>query len=251
MDIIKLKIHGLSAFFKKPDINSIYLTFSSIHKIILMGLFGATVGYGGYEQQKRTNSEYPEFYEKFKNIKVSIVPHKKFFNKKIQTYNNSTGFVTGQAGGNLIIKEQWLENPAWDIYVIIDSEETKSLKKYIEAYKTEYSRFLGRRNHECIISEYKFYENVPELSLNDEVFKIDSLFIDGNYVIQKPDAFDLIESNTTYSYPYKEMLPIGLDSEFNHYIFEYFVLTENPVKKVPSSEDSILCEIEGKILSFY
>jgi len=246
---MKIQIHGAFAFFKKPDINSIYMTYSSIHKVVLMGLFGATVNYGGYEQQRQSKSEYPEFYEKFKDIKTSIVPHKKFFDKKIQTYNNSTGFATRQKGGNLIIKEQWIENPAWDIYVVIDSEETETLKKYIKAYKTENCRFLGRRNHECIISNYKFYEDVS--SLDGETFKIDSLFLDKNYSIQEPDVFDLIEANETYSYPYKEMLPVGLDSQFNHYLFENFVLTENPVKKNPLMKDSFLCEIEGKVLSFY
>lgn len=47
--------------------------------------------------------------------------------KKVQIFNNSVGYASAEQGGNLIIKEQWLENPVWDIYVLIDCEEAEKL----------------------------------------------------------------------------------------------------------------------------
>ena len=49
MKILKFTLSGKSAFFKKPDVNSnLYFTYGNVHKIALTGIFGAILGYGGY-----------------------------------------------------------------------------------------------------------------------------------------------------------------------------------------------------------
>lgn len=42
-----------NAFFKKPEVNTYcYFTYGNIHKVALLGMFGAILGYGGYSQMK-------------------------------------------------------------------------------------------------------------------------------------------------------------------------------------------------------
>ena len=53
MEILKFKLSGKSAFFKKPEVNTYcYFTYGNIHKIALLGILGAILGYKGYSQMK-------------------------------------------------------------------------------------------------------------------------------------------------------------------------------------------------------
>ena len=61
-------------------------------------MFGAILGYGGYAQKKWESpkkgepavEDYPEFYERLKDIKISIIPQNErgYIPKKIQLFNN-------------------------------------------------------------------------------------------------------------------------------------------------------------------
>ena len=135
MDIFRFILSGKHAFFKKPEVNSYYyFTYGNIHKVALLGMFGAILGYGGYTQmrgyekkkkQDELTDSFPEFYERLKDVKLSVIPVSQngFISKKIQIFNNSVGYASKEKGGNLIVKEQWLENPKWEIVLLIDSEE--------------------------------------------------------------------------------------------------------------------------------
>jgi len=80
MKALKFKLSGKTAFFKKPEVNSyLYFTYGNIHKVSLLGMFGAILGYGGYNQHrymldniKGYKESYPEFYSKLNKLKVSI-----------------------------------------------------------------------------------------------------------------------------------------------------------------------------------
>ena len=54
---------------------------------------------------------------KIKDLKVSVVPRNSqgYIQKKVQMFNNTVGYASQELGGNLIVREQWLENPVWDI----------------------------------------------------------------------------------------------------------------------------------------
>lgn len=53
MEVCKVTLKGRTAFFKKPDVNSYYyFTYGQIHKVVLLGIFGAILGYSGYESIK-------------------------------------------------------------------------------------------------------------------------------------------------------------------------------------------------------
>ncbi len=74
MKILKFRLWGETAFFKKPDVNTyLYFTYSNIHKVALLGMFGAVLGYKGYNQMTK-EEDLPEFYERLKKLKVGIEP---------------------------------------------------------------------------------------------------------------------------------------------------------------------------------
>ena len=58
MEAVRFTLSGRTAFFEKPEVNAYYyFTYSQIHKIALMGMFGAILGYGGYaDNEKRTGN---------------------------------------------------------------------------------------------------------------------------------------------------------------------------------------------------
>ena len=71
MRALKFTLSGKNAFFKKPEVNAyFYFTYGQIHRVALLGILGAIVGYKGYG----CTGTYPEFYEKLKDLKVSVVP---------------------------------------------------------------------------------------------------------------------------------------------------------------------------------
>lgn len=53
MEILKFKLSGKSAFFKKPEVNTYYyFTYGNIHRVALLGILGAILGYKGYSQMQ-------------------------------------------------------------------------------------------------------------------------------------------------------------------------------------------------------
>ena len=137
MKALRFRLSGKTGFFKQPDVNTyLYYTYAQIHRIALLGLLGAIVGYKGYNEKGR--EKYPEFYKKLKDLKISIVSEGNdgIFDKKLQIFNNSTAFASNEEGGNLIVKQVWLENPSWLIYIFLDNDQSKLIKEYILDKKT-------------------------------------------------------------------------------------------------------------------
>ena len=64
--------------------------------------------------------------------------------RKIQIFNNSVGYASGEQGGNLIVKEQWLENPKWEIYLLLDGTEAEKIAEYLLQNRCVYFPYLGK-----------------------------------------------------------------------------------------------------------
>ena len=95
MKALKFNLSGKTAFFKKPDVNSyIYFTYGNIHKIAIMGIIGSCLGLGGYNQQTK-EEDYPQFYEKLKDLNIAIIPKNEggYIYKKVHKFNNSTALI--------------------------------------------------------------------------------------------------------------------------------------------------------------
>lgn len=222
---IKFKLFGKTAFFKKPEVNEYaYFTYNNIHKIALLGMLGAIIGLGGYNQQNEKT--YPEFYEKLKDLKIAIVPNKRLkgiYPKKIQVFNNSVGYASNEEGGNLIVREQWLENPSWTIYLyngeVVDEKIYNKLREYLLERKTVYIPYLGKNDHPATITE------AEEIELKKEKLDyLDSIFWENIEI----DEFDSVDE---LPYLVKEIQPIKLQEQYNFYEYETFIYTNYYLKQ--------------------
>lgn len=256
MEALKFALSGKTAFFKKPDVNTFYyFSYGNIHKVALLGILGAICGFSGYNSQKLDKKQvYPEFYEKLKSINIGIVPKndKGYISKKIQTFNNSVGYASKEQGGNLIVKEQWLENPKWDIYILMDENAPKDLKERLTKSKFKYIPYLGKNDHMANIEGVEVIENIEKL---EDADKIDSLFIKGTFNIKKQDEeFDDllgsedIEEEYIDIYKYEEMLPISLEETTNKYNLETFIYTNS---KLNCLKDSNIYNCSGNNIFFF
>ena len=253
MKAVKFTLSGKNAFFKKPEVNTYYyFTFGQIHKVALLGMFGAILGYDGYAQKKWTKikkgqsivKEFPEFYEKLNKLHISSVPQNErgYIPKKVQLFNNSVGYASGEQGGNLIVKEQWLENPKWYVYIMLDSEVAEAVADSIIGRKCVYMPYLGSNDHPADITEASMIDATEV----ETPKKIDSFFVRGDAVV---DLDDFEQDNP---YKYEEALPVRLDLAFNMYEYERFVLTNLAVSEIQKKIYAV-DDIDGRTyhIAFY
>ncbi len=259
MEVIRFTLEGRFAFFKKPDVNTyLYFTYGNIHKIALLGMFGGILGYKGYNQMsfekkyekdfkeisKKAINDYPEFYERLNKLKIAIAPRDISINKKVQVFNNSVGYASKEQGGNLIIKEQWLENPSWDIYVAIEDEESKKLSKALVNRDFVYLPYLGKNDHLADIRDVTIIKEAEKI---DNVCEIHSLFVKENFKFIEEDNCDDLEKEEVPILKYEEKLPISLEETTNKYEFGTFVFTNTKVEKIG---EVIVYRVESKNIMF-
>lgn len=252
MNALSFEISGKSAIFKKPEVNSYtYFTYNNIHKPALLGILGAIIGLGGYNKfydenienkknKKPLNDGFPEYYEKLKDLKISIIPkngkepNTGYFTKKIQTFNNSVGYASKELGGNLVVREQWLENPKWQILILDNNTKIyEKIKEYLLGKKAVFIPYLGKNDHPANIN---FLKEI-NLKYSKNFQKIDSLFID--------DYFEIDDSAGRRILPFifKEISPISLQKDFHFYEYKSLVFTNQKLslkceyKEIYSFED--------------
>ncbi|AGX42977.1 type I-B CRISPR-associated protein Cas5b [Clostridium saccharobutylicum] len=260
MDVVKINIYGKTAFFKKPEVNTYrYLTYGQLHKVALMGIFGCILGLNGYGQQG--DKVYPEFYEKLKDIKVSIVPISPAktggFSKKIQQFNNSVGYASKEEGGNLIVTEQWLENVSWEVYILCNNDISNKLKDALLGKNTVYIPYLGKNDHVANISSIEVYKGVETQDVS-YISTLDSLFLKDCVNIKKlikPNGFRPVKAAPSCGlekmreYVYQEFLPYALEPKFNTYDTRKFICTNKSIEV--NDKESIIYSINDKNLFFY
>lgn len=262
--VISFDLHAPFAVFKKPDINkSLYVTYNMLHRPALLGILGAIVGMEGF----RENQQWPEYYQKFKTLRVGIEPlgsSNGNFPKTVITFNNSVGYASGEEGGMLQVTEQtlWLpekriqqedgteilEFPGFRCYVLLDLDnpEQKQLREYILAGRAEFLPYLGK--NECAawwdISKVQEFK-VRRFSKNED-FRIDSLFIKEQAVRderkQSKFRFSGIQANL---HLYFERLPIGYDETLFQYNFADFTWTNVQFKKESTVPDLFFLTATG------
>ncbi len=254
---VSFRLSGKTACFRKPDVNQFaYFSYNNIHKPALLGLLGSIIGLGGYtqlhdkkalikekikkakgkdkkalqEELRILEEDYPQFYEKLKGLKVSITPLAPYgyFAKKIQVFNNSVGYASKEMGGNLIVREQWLENPEWQIIILDDkTDEYIKLQEYLIEKKSIFIPYLGKNDHPATIDKVKEIE----LSASIDGIKISSLFIENKCEISNmPPRGEL-------SYFFKEVSPMRLQEEYHFYEYENLIFTNHKI--VQNSSNNI------------
>lgn len=236
MEALKFRLRGKHAFFKIPDVNSFYyFTYGQVHKVALLGMFGAILGYQGYGQKYDI---FPEFYEKLKHISISVIPESSngYFTKKVQVYNNSVGYASQESGGNLVVKEQWLEQPSWIIYVLLQEEESKKIADAVLNKTCEYIPYLGKNDHPADILDAEIIK-VEEI-IDGSQKRIHSLFLTNKIELDEEEA---------YNFKYEECLPLAMKPDTNQYISEKLTFTDGIVEcnRIP------IYLAEDKYIAFY
>lgn len=253
MQIVKFELSGTFAFFKNPEVNTNgYFTYSNIHKVALRGIFGSILGLKGYNQQL-PDDEYPEFYNLLKDCKIGVVPVGNVCpDKKIQVFNNSTLFHNigeDKKGANLIVYEEWIENPRWDIYIQINKNNAleKELMDRLVSKRFVYVPYLGKNDHFANIENVKVYDDF-NIDNTSTPIKIDSFYYSKDFTIH--DDYDPFseDENEEIKMVYKEFLPCELSSETNHYILKPISYSENKLDKKNSDVD--IFNIEDKNIVF-
>jgi len=246
---LKFNLSGKLAFFKKPDVNAkVYFTYNNIHKVALLGLLGAIIGLKGYRNNEMFGEGkdlYPEFYEKLQHLKVSIVPNSErgYFSKKVQYFNNSVGYASSEEGGNLMVFEQWLENPHWTIYLLnnggdkgeVDKSLWDKLCDYLLTGKCIYVPYLGKNDFPACIT--KSSQAVLEESRGS--------FINSLFPGELSNLNDDLTINDDNAFIFTEYSPMGLIKPKNIYRFERVIYTNCKVNNIPpntySYQDKNLC----------
>lgn len=249
MKAISFEISGKTAIFKKPDVNSYaYFTYNNIHKPALLGILGAIIGLDGYtklydenrkakEEKTGSNDGFPDYYEKLKDLKVSIIPmtdkepNTGYFSKKIQTFNNSVGYASQELGGNLIVREQWLENPKWQIMILEnETEEYKKIKEYLLNKKAVYIPYLGKNDHFANI------DKVQEITLDENLYLKDGLYLDSLFI--KKGEINGYEREGELPFIFQEVSPISLQKDFHFYEYETLCFTNCELDEKPENSFS-------------
>lgn len=259
MKVLKFNLSGDFAFFKNEVMNDIYDTYPHIHKPALLGLFGAMLGYDGYAQTQKVfgkeDNSYPEYYQKLKDLKVAIVPKKQSFTKILETFTNTTAMfnrvtvmdkkekdeaedksndevkkVKGKksdkkVGATLIVEQFWLEKPSWDIYLIVDNEESKKIEDSILNFKTVYSLYLGANNHFANISDIGLLESKE---ITENAFIISSL-VKADEINANLESMLTSRKECKNLFYFNYILPTKLSANNNIYQKEGFVLTNDLV----------------------
>ena len=242
---LKFTLSGKSAFFKKPDVNEkVYFTYNNIHRVALLGILGAIIGLEGnknYHLFREKVPNYPEYYTKLNSLRISIVPNAQrgYFSKKTQYFNNSTGFASQEEGGNLMVREQWLNNPSWTIYLLQgDTESTvwNKLCDYLLQEKCVYYPYLGKNDFPAIIREC----SMVELS-KGEYSHIDSIFYG------ELDMVSDYSASEELPYVFCEISPYGLIKTYNFYQMKRSIFTNYELK---STEGLMLLSYNDQILCF-
>lgn len=255
MKAISFILSGKTAMFKKPDVNSYaYFTYNNIHKPALLGILGSIIGIGGYtqlfnknkqiedtnksikkkEDKKSLDDGFPEFYEKLKDLKISIIPLGKngYFSKKIQVFNNSVGYASKEHGGNLIVREQWLENPSWQIIILEnESKEFIKLKEYLLHKKSIYIPYLGKNDHPANI------EKVEEITLSGELYLENGKYIDS--LFEKVSEVDGYQKENELPFLFQEVSPYSLQKEFHFYEYKTLIFTNQESDTIPKDTYSL------------
>ncbi len=246
--LISFDLFADMGFLKKPDINeNIYLTYNMMHKPCVLGILGAITGLEGF----RKNNELPEYYIKLNHIPIGIKPIGKGcengnFSKNVTTYTNTIGFANSD--GNLIVSEQTLINPAYRIFLLLDTEQKyeKMLYERIHNQEAEFIPYLGKNDY----SAWWCKESVIDYQIVDDNFdndyKVETVFIKQKAVIDSVsddadgDIFSMdFDISQFGSFVYFEKLPTEYCTKLYQYKYADFALTDSKLKAGSLPKESL------------
>lgn len=260
--LVSIDIFADFGMLKKPDTNEpVYLTFNMLHKPTLLGILGAITGLPGFKEK----GVLPDYYLKFQDLKVGIQPlrHEKGnYQKTVITYNNTTGMASKEQGGNLMVTEQTLIAPAYRCYFLFDTENENHQKadEKLSKYYAEYLPYLGKNEFSVWWENYKEYKYAEFKPVNNDSFKINSVYIKDQPLKEAKDNSELMnfdpvfeDSPEGFTFSYFERLPIGyIDIGKKNFQYNYanFAYTDWALKQ-KNDNSNLLLKTENGIIQVF
>lgn len=262
MQALSFTVKGIGATFTRPHFNAYRQTYSHIHKIALLGMFGAMLGYKGHfayanemqllertQRGKRKENRgglilsnaFPEFYEKLSGLLISIVPHQPKFPKQQENMLDATSFWNDNT--NIMFHEEFLIEPSWDIYILqgkVENEVFQQLQDALFHKIFHFDPYLGRNHFPASFEHVK----VVEVEETNWYTSLHSLF--------PADAFEITESMNieSESYFYTEYMPVKYRPYFHYYIEKELCWTNDEVELTDEGSMHLVCQCEEKFLYF-
>lgn len=263
--LISFVVRAEQGFFKKPDINEVYLTYNMLHKPALLGILGAIIGLHGFgheddevDLQKESSKNpknkgnqkkpqknlpaLPVYYQRLKHIPVGIQPlrHQNgVFQKTMIEYTNTTGFAN--KGATHLITEQTLLKPFYRIFLLLDlkNEDEEKLYHNIKKQQAIFLPYMGKNDYSLWwdkdeVKEYDFEENFSD----DNAKKVITVF-SKSVSVQKSkvddadsNSFDVFggTEEVKESFVCFEKLPTHYSEELRQYHLEDFAYTNIELK---------------------
>lgn len=200
-------VFGKYGFFKNHESNAVNMTYQYIHKPCVMGLLGAMIGLDGWRQMRNHDGKL-EYYEVFKNSKISIIPKQPYFEVFYETTNNTTGFEN-KGGGTANIKRQILQDPCYTIIIQeegIEKQYYNKLKEMLFKGESIYRLCLGNNTYTANII------NVKEIELQ-ETTETDDLIISS--LIKEDEIEEIYEESEDGKEQYEAHVYMPIDYNIN------------------------------------
>ena len=238
MEGLRFNLSGDFAFFRKPEYNNFdktsgshyFISFNQIPKTYLLGFLGSLLGFPSFD--KKDN-----YYFLLKDLKVSIIPEEPHFLKERHTYQDHTGKLYLTKGENIIVTEELLYKPSWDVVLSEEHRYYKLIKDFLLNKKAKCHLYLGKN---------EFFANINDVRVVElENFEIPD-FVEINSMFRADKLNEKDFQETINPYLYKEYLPFKFDDE-NKYEYDLFYFTNQPVKtkkikgKLYKTEGEIIC----------
>jgi CRISPR-associated protein Cas5h len=229
--LISFDLKAEFGFFKKPDINDIYLTYNMLHKPALLGILGAILGLHGYQR----NGETPEYYNILKHLKVGIQPlnsDKGNYSKTMVKYNNSVGYANSDAG-ILNITEQILIEPNFRCYLLLNLDDgyEKLLYDNLKSSQAEFLPYMGKNDFSAWWINFKEYNSASLFDFQSN-YKISTIFSKTEAVREFiVKSMSMLTSKQELVWVYFEKLPIEFDEKLFQYTYSDFVYSNAIFKK--------------------
>lgn len=233
MSLVSVDLRAVFGMLKKPDVNEeIYLTYNMLHKPALQGILGAIAGFEGYPAEGRMGyDELPEYRYMLDEVNVAIRPlsssNGNFLKEKI-TYNNGVGYASED--GNLIVNEQTLIGPAYQVFLELDEEQEahRTLKAYLQRGEAEFIPYLGKNEHQIWWDNFQEWDYTPFTP--EQETRIDSVFLKPEGPLKKGgSAGTLTGGGLSGSYLYFEQLPVGWAAALPQYELAEVAYTDFPL----------------------
>lgn len=179
LKIYSFELSGDFATFRKPDTNTVYLTYNNPPYPAILGILGSIAGLSGYSQKReRGIGDFPQFYNNLNDIWISlhpVFPERPVFLKQMVTYNNYHGY--GSNDGCLQIIEQILISPRWKIFLYDEHKHHQTLIDNLRNEQTIFTPYLGKNEFRAEINNFKELDMVTEIAEKNVPIKIDSIVL--------------------------------------------------------------------------